>query len=353
MGIYRCNQCGFVSEDAVSAVGARVPCGKCGTASTVYGTVFYVEKLVERYFAALREVAALKEAETPTDAATTPTTAASPGPLTGDAFNTDALATAAQHQPLQAWLATRQIQASFDFRAVDTTGFFDEAAKAIGDGYELFAELIERVRSAYRKSFSALNLELGGLSQKDAQAVNNLCRKLHSYTFFSRYVYQKPEKIVRLNLQQAPAVRLFFEGGWLEWYAFIELLTLVQGRGRGFSCAGCPGHVPQRRPPRAGCGLPAGRPAADLHRVQIGRVPSGHRKVPAAQAPAGHRTGPFHRLCHRFDRCAGGRAQQHVRPHLRQSGLAEDPSADASLRRPPGCQVRAILGSMMAVKGAD
>ena len=107
MGIYRCNQCGFVSEDAVSAVGARVPCGKCGTASTVYGTVFYVEKLVERYFAALREVAALKEAETPTDAATTPTTAASPGPLTGDAFNTDALATAAQHQPLQAWLATR------------------------------------------------------------------------------------------------------------------------------------------------------------------------------------------------------------------------------------------------------
>ena len=209
------------------AVGARVPCGKCGTASTVYGTVFYVEKLVERYFAALREVAALKEAETPTDAATTPTTAASPGPLTGDAFNTDALATAAQHQPLQAWLATRQIQASFDFRAVDTTGFFDEAAKAIGDGYELFAELIERVRSAYRKSFSALNLELGGLSQKDAQAVNNLCRKLHSYTFFSRYVYQKPEKIVRLNLQQAPAVRLFFEGGWLEWYAFIELLTSV------------------------------------------------------------------------------------------------------------------------------
>ena len=41
---------------------------------------------------------------------------------------------------------------------------------------------------------------------------------------------------MRLNLQQAPAVRLFFEGGWLEWYAFIELLTLVQGRGRGFSC---------------------------------------------------------------------------------------------------------------------
>jgi hypothetical protein len=213
MGIYRCNQCGFVSEDGVSAVGTKVPCAKCGAASTVYGTVFYVEKLVERYFAALRELAALKEAEVPAEPAGAPVAEPSERPLTGDAFNTDALATAAQHQPLQTWLATRQIQASFDFRAVDTTGFFDEAAKAIGDGYELFAELIERVRSAYRKSFSGLNLELGGLSQKDAQAVNGLCRKLHSYTFFSRYVYQKPEKIVRLNLQQAPAVRSFFEGG--------------------------------------------------------------------------------------------------------------------------------------------
>ena len=192
MGIYRCNQCGFVSEDAVSAVGARVPCGKCGTAST----------------------------------------AASPGPLTGDAFNTDALATAAQHQPLQAWLATRQIQASFDFRAVDTTGFFDEAAKAIGDGYELFAELIERVRSAYRKSFSALNLELGGLSQKDAQAVNNLC--------------------------------LFFEGGWLEWYAFIELLTLVQGRGRGFSCAR---------------GVQVTFPNEDLHELDVVFLPDGQPPI--------------------------------------------------------------------------
>ncbi len=68
MAIYRCNQCGYVSEDAVSAVGAKVPCAKCGTACTVYGTVFYVEKLVERYFAALRELAALKEADSPVEA---------------------------------------------------------------------------------------------------------------------------------------------------------------------------------------------------------------------------------------------------------------------------------------------
>jgi hypothetical protein len=205
----------------------------------VYGTVFYVEKLVERYFAALRELTALKDAESPVDAGQDPPTAVSEtaAPMIGDASNTDALATAAQHQPLQAWLATRQIQATFDFSAVDTTGFFDDAAKAIGDGYALFSELMERVRFSYRKSFSWLNLELGNLSQKDAQAINSLCRQLYGHTFFARYVYQKQEKIVRLTLQPAPAVRRFFEGGWLEWYAFIELLTQMQTRGRAYSCA--------------------------------------------------------------------------------------------------------------------
>jgi hypothetical protein len=205
----------------------------------VYGTVFYVEKLVERYFAALRELAALKDAESPVDSGQDSPTAASEtaAPMIGDASSTDALATATQHQPLQAWLAARQIQAAFDFSAVDTTGFFDDAAKAIGDGYALFSELMERVRFSYRKRFSWLNLELGNLSQKDAQAINSLCRQLYGHTFFARYVYQKQEKIVRLTLQPAPAVRRFFEGGWLEWYAFIELLTQMQARGRAFSCA--------------------------------------------------------------------------------------------------------------------
>jgi len=255
-----------VSEDAVSAVGTKVPCGKCGTACTVYGTVFYVEKLVERYFAALRELAALKEAESGDNVPQTPAgqNPVAQASLSGDAFNTDELATAAQHQPLQTWLAARQIQASFDFSAVDTTGFFDDAAKAIGDGYGLFAELMERVRFSYRKSFSWLNLELGGLSQKDAQAVNGLCRKLHSYTFFSRYTYQKQEKIVRLTLQPAPAVRAFFEGGWLEWYTFIELLTLLQGGGRAFSCAR---------------GVKVTFPNEDLHELDVVFLPQGQTPI--------------------------------------------------------------------------
>ena len=72
MAIYRCNACSFVSEDAVNPVGTKLPCGRCGAACTVYGTVFYVEKLVERYFAARREIAALQQNEATDDAVTPP-----------------------------------------------------------------------------------------------------------------------------------------------------------------------------------------------------------------------------------------------------------------------------------------
>lgn len=241
MPIYRCNQCSFVSEDAVSPIGSKVACGRCGNACTVYGTVFYVEKLVERYFSARREVLALQQADAPPpadDAAGAGTANGSAASL-GDAdpHNTTLLATAEQHAPLQAWFAARQIEAKLDYSQVDTSGFFDDAAQMLGEGYALFGELIERVCFAYRKSHSYVNLELVNVSQKDAQAINTLCRQLYSHTFFARYHYQKPEKIVRLTLQTAPNIRQFFDGGWLEWYAFMELVKHHQQRGEAFSCA--------------------------------------------------------------------------------------------------------------------
>ena len=211
----------------------------------VYGTVFYVEKLVERDFSALREVAALQQPDKPADDSTSACSgesvsaqATSAETLSGiDPNNTTLLTTVEQHAPLQAWFSARKIEARFDYALVDTSGFFDDAARMLGEGHALYAELIDRVRFAYRKSHGWINLELGNLSQKEAQAINTLCRQLYSHTFFARYHYQKPEKIVRLTLQTAPAVRQFFEGGWLEWYAFIELLTQLRQRGRPASCA--------------------------------------------------------------------------------------------------------------------
>ena len=166
----------------------------------VYGTVFYLEKLVERYFSALREVAALQQPDKPADDSTSACSgesvsaqATSAETLSGiDPNNTTLLTTVEQHAPLQAWFSARKIEARFDYALVDTSGFFDDAARMLGEGHALYAELIDRVRFAYRKSHGWINLELGNLSQKDAQAINTLCRQLYSHTFFARYHYQKP-----------------------------------------------------------------------------------------------------------------------------------------------------------------
>jgi hypothetical protein len=246
MPIYRCNKCGFIAETVPLLPGSKIPCARCANPSSVYETVFFAEKLAERYFAALREIEALKAADKPaTEAVATSASGAPPEPAaTGPAIaldqlslhNTSALATAEQHQPLKQWFEARQIEARFDYANVDTTGFFDDAARALGDNFALFAELLDRIRYAYRNSHSGLNLELANLSQKDAQALNTLCRQFYSHTLFARYNYQKIEKIVRLGLQTAPTVRQFFDGGWLEWFVLVELLEQLKAKKRAFSC---------------------------------------------------------------------------------------------------------------------
>ena len=252
MPIYRCNKCGFIAETVPMLPGSKIPCTRCTHPSTVYETVFFAEKLAERYFAALREIEALKVGDksaalsdpaTP-GAATATSSAVKPAPAPPaialdqlDLHNTASLATPEQHQPLKQWFKTRQIEAQFDYNNVDTTGFFDDAARALGDNFALFAELLERIRYAYRNSHSGLNLELANVSQKDAQALTTLCRQFYSHTLFARYNYQKPEKIVHLTLQTATTVRQFFEGGWLEWLVLVELLEQLKAKKCAFSCA--------------------------------------------------------------------------------------------------------------------
>ena len=241
MAIYRCNKCGFICEDHLAAQGAQVPCGKCGTTSTFFLAVFYVRQLVARYLAACRELEVLKQGEVNPEQEVPLPSAAAPAPietaLLNDLQNTKVLATAAQHKPLQDWFLSKQITANFDFSLVDTTGFFDEAAKGIGDQYHLLAASIEQIRYAYRKDFAWVNLDLSKKNPEDARVINAFFRGLYSHTFFSRYEYQKNKKVVGLAIQPATVIRSFFAGTWLEWYAFIIILNSCVERSRAFSCA--------------------------------------------------------------------------------------------------------------------
>ncbi len=269
MPIYRCSQCGFVSEDALTPVHSQAACGRCGKPSTVYGTVFFVEELVKRLAAATRELNALKlqtPAAPPVPLPAAASAAAAPATFEPAALqaNVQGLSTDAQHAPLKAWFAARQIDARLNPARVDTSGFFDDAALLLGGNHALFAELIERVRYAYRKSHTGVTLELAQLAQKDAQAIHQLCRQLYEHTFFARCHYQKPEKILRLTLQSVPAVRQFFDGGWLEWYALLALTAQLQAHPGGASCAR---------------GVEVVFPNEDLHELDVVALPAGQAPI--------------------------------------------------------------------------
>lgn len=267
MPVYRCNQCGHVSESPVA--GTQVACAACQAPCTVYDTAFYISKLIERYAAAMREIKALKaENTTSSEAEAASSRAIANPPKTPEPVNSPEspanLATAAQHAGIEQWLKAHQIEAQFDHSNVDTSGYFDEAAQQLGRGYDLFGELIQRVAYAYRKSHTGLNLDLTHSDQKDIQALTALCRQLYTHTLFARYHYQKAEKVVRLSLQPAPKVRQFFEGAWLEWYALLELLEVLQQRQLVFSCAR---------------GVKVLFPNEDVHELDVVALPHGQAPI--------------------------------------------------------------------------
>ncbi|MFT3907357.1 MAG: hypothetical protein QM718_13740 [Steroidobacteraceae bacterium] len=240
MPIYRCAACGFIGEDTTRAAGGQLPCAKCGTANTLFAAPFYVQKLVERYMATRRELETLKlAAANPEEesASANDNLPASGMPGLDELNNTALLATEAQHQPLRDWFKARQIEAMFTYDAVDTTGYFDEAAREIGEHHGTLDGLMEQIRYAYRREFSWLNVDLARRDPQDRERILAFCRQLYSHTLFSRYSFKKQTQMLGLGIQPAPVVRNFFQGTWLEWYALGTLLQMCVAKKRDFSCA--------------------------------------------------------------------------------------------------------------------
>ncbi len=191
----------------------QVPC-------VVYGTVVFVEKLVKRYVAAMREIKTRQTLDS-SDIPSAPAPYTLPAtllPLLPLLASVDSQHTA----PLTAWFAARQIDIRFEHAQVDTHGYFDDAARQIGAQYNRFAELIERIGYAYRNSHTVVHLDLGSQAPQDAQAVNTLCGWLYVRSFFARYHYQKPEKTIQLTLRPSVTIREFFDGGWLQRAVFLR-----------------------------------------------------------------------------------------------------------------------------------
>lgn len=231
MAISRCNKCGNVTEHKRELVGTTIVC-QCGTSTAVYDTAYFVNKLSELYFALRKEFNALSpDSSTPNNA-----------PLKQnsdslDIHNSDTLSTDAQHVPIVQWFKSKNITATASINAVDTTGFFDEAAVAIGNDYELLGVVCEQIRYAQLKEYTSNLIHLEKKSKEDAKAIEVFVQRLYEHSLIARCISNKKEKNIRVVLQNAPSVRRFFAGDWLEWFALMVGLRICQERNVNFSCA--------------------------------------------------------------------------------------------------------------------
>lgn len=236
MGIFRCNKCGCMNEHDYESGMSEIACPKCTAPVKVYDTLFFVSKLLERYFSVNRELQALKQQEDGGEENVQQDTGSENqnyNPLAGvNLSETDILATEKQHEPLRRWFARANIVPMFNLQAVNMSGFFDEAAAKLGSNYQITKNMLGQISWAYGHNHTSISLDVGKMSQKDGQTMNNLCRQFYSHTLFSKYFYQKQEKIVRLNLQRATAIKHFFCGGWLEWFALCKMLEEAKQKAR-------------------------------------------------------------------------------------------------------------------------
>ena len=235
MAIFRCNTCGHLREVTNDYIGKSVHCPRCKQVNPIHDTVGFVEKVIEKYLAQYKELQQLREQLAPMEL--TDLTVVEQQPLADiNIYNTTAMASQQQYEPIMAWFERQQIQLDINHQAIDTTGFFDEVAIQLGDHYDTFKLVSDKIKHIQQKGYTNVKLTLSKKSQKQIAAITRFCQELYDYSFVAKYFYQKPDKIIRLTLQTAPAIVKFFNGEWMEWFVFMKLLEFFREKQLSVAC---------------------------------------------------------------------------------------------------------------------
>ncbi|GHA01120.1 hypothetical protein GCM10008090_07780 [Arenicella chitinivorans] len=197
----------------------------------MHDTAVFVNTLVKKYLA---QKAILKELQ--------PDTSANIGDELFslddvDVHNTNVLADEANLGPIADWLKTLNVDVSFNPDAADTTGFFDEIALHMGQHVDAITPIVNQIKYIQGKGYANVKFALGKFTEQDQKTIRHFCQELYDYSFVAKYFYHKKEKFVRLTLQTAPKIRAFFHGVWMEWFALITVLKLMQDKNLSSSCA--------------------------------------------------------------------------------------------------------------------
>ncbi|MDR0996307.1 MAG: DUF1887 family protein [Zoogloeaceae bacterium] len=154
-----------------------------------------------------------------------------------DLFNTGHFTDPAQTCALRSWCLRRGIEARVNAEAVDTTGFYDEIAVAIGEHLALARRVLDAIRWAGREQRPSALVHLGKNSEAEVAALRGFVKKLYDASLIAGQFYDVKKKTLLIKVQSAQNAVRFFNGEWLEWFALMRLLQTAQARQLPLSCA--------------------------------------------------------------------------------------------------------------------
>ena len=232
MAILLCSKCSYLREAPDEYIGKIVKCPVCKEPVAIHNAITFVKNVIAKYQGLQEKYSKLKgEIE--------------PEPVENDDLsfydvdidlhNTSVMTNQTQFKPIINWFDKKGILLDVDTKKIDTQGFFDEIAVALGDNYAVLKDVNDRIKKTQRKGYNSVTLAISNYSQKEIQSLTHYCKELYDFSFVSKYFYNKSEKRIHLTLQQTSSVVNFFNGEWLEWFVFMKLLILFYEKKVPFS----------------------------------------------------------------------------------------------------------------------
>ena len=119
MSIYHCQHCGLLAESANAPLETDL-CANCNKPVEVQDTILFVKSVMDKYTKLSNKIKILQEKFIPLD---TPNTLVQAG-----LNNSNLFANPNQHEKIKQYLNKKNLTVSFNYSAVDMSGYYDEAA---------------------------------------------------------------------------------------------------------------------------------------------------------------------------------------------------------------------------------
>jgi len=230
MAILLCNKCSYLREVSNDFVGKTVNCPVCKEPAPIHNSVALIKNVITKYQGLSGKYNALKLKANESKVECVESLEDDI-----DLHNTSAMTNETQFKPIIDWFKNKNIILDIDTKTIDTQGFFDEVAVALGENYELLKNINDQIKKAQRKGYGSVSISISNYSQKEVQAFTHYCKTLYDFSFVAKYFYNKQDKRIHLTLQKATSVINFFNGEWLEWFVFMKLLILFYQKKIPFS----------------------------------------------------------------------------------------------------------------------